>query len=158
MESWDVLRAAVDPVGAKAVAAKLGLSTALVYKWCQEPPINDPEASGARNPLDRMRTLYEVTGDARLVNWLCHAADGFFCPNPHALPASKEEQLLGATQHVVQDFSELLSDISRSIENDGVITAAEAGTIREAWEQLKAHAECFIVACERGAYALPKRR
>ena len=158
MESWEVLRLAVETVGVKAVAAKLGLSSALVYKWCQEPPINDPEASGARNPLDRVRTLYETTGDSRLVNWLCHMAGGFFCQNPHALPASKEEQLLGATQQVVQDFSGLLSDISHSIENDGVITPREAETIRAAWEQLKSHAECFIVACERGRYAQAKKR
>jgi hypothetical protein len=158
MESWEVLREATEQVGVKAVAARLGLSSALVYKWCQEPPIHDPDASGARNPLDRVRLLYEVTRDPRVINWVCHAADGFFVANPHLLPGPKAEQLLGTTQLVVQDFGELLSDISGSIENDGVITAPEAETIRQGWEKLKLHAECFVVACERGMYAQPKRR
>jgi len=158
MESWEVLREATDRVGAKAVAAKLGLSTALVYKWCQEPPTHDPEASGARNPLDRTRILYETTRDARLINWLCNAADGFFVPNPHPLPEPLEEQLLGTTQRVVEDFGQLLSEISRSIENDGLITKGEADKIRQSWEHLKGQAECFVVACERGLYAQPKQR
>jgi hypothetical protein len=158
MESWEILREATDQVGVKAVAAKLGLSTALVYKWCQEPPIHDPEASGARNPLDRLKMLYEVTRDPRLINWLCNGADGFFVPNPHLLPGALEEQLLGTTQRVVEDFGELLSEISRSIENDGLITKAEADKIRQSWEHLKGQAECFVVACEKGLYAHPKRR
>ncbi len=153
MDSWEVLRAAVDPVGAKAVAARLNLSSALVYKWCQEPRSGDePDGSGALNPLDRVRTLYEATRDPRLINWLCSAAGGFFVANPRVAPGEREEQLLGTTQRVVQEFGELLSDISRSIENDGEITPPEAETIRQSWEQLKTAAECFVVACERGLY------
>ena len=158
MESWDVLREATDKVGVKIVAAKMNLSSALVYKWCQEPPSHDPEGSGALNPLDRVRVLYDVTQDPRIINWICGAADGFFVPNPRGTPASQEEQLLGATQQVVEHFGELLSDISRSIENDGVITDTEAETIRQAWEKLKSHAESFVVACERGMYSGPKQR
>jgi len=41
-------------------------------------------------------------------------------PNPHPLPEPLEEQLLGTTQRVVEDFGQLLSEISRSIENDGL--------------------------------------
>lgn len=156
MKSWEVLRDATDQVGVKAVAAKLKLSTALVYKWCQEPASIDPGASGARNPLDRVHTIVEVTNDTRPINWLCNHADGFFVPNPCVTPGAEEEQLLGTTQRVVQDFGELLSDISRSIENDGLITADEADTIRQAWEKLKSQAECFVVACERGMYDQPR--
>lgn len=158
MESWEVLRKATEQVGVKIVAARLGLSSALVYKWCQEPPSSSPDASGARNPLDRVRILYETTQDEGIMRWLCAIADGFFCPNPRALSAPKAEQLLGATQQVVRYFGELLSDISRSIENDGVITPPEAERIRQAWDRLKSHAECFVVACERGAYAHPRRQ
>lgn len=153
MESWELLREATDRVGVKAVAARLHLSAALIYKWCQEPKSTDPDASGARNPLDRLRLLYEITQDARLINWVCRAANGFFTPNPQLHPRSHEEQLLGTTQRVVQDFGELLSDICRSIENDGVITSSEAGTIRQSWERLKMQAESFVVACERGIYS-----
>jgi hypothetical protein len=153
VESWELLREATDRVGVKAVAARLHLSAALIYKWCQEPKSADPDASGARNPLDRVRLIYEITQDARLINWVCQAANGFFTPNPQPLPRSHEEQLLGTTQRVVQDFGELLSDICRSIENDGVITLSEAGTIRQSWERLKMQAESFVVACERGIYS-----
>lgn len=153
MNSWDVLRSATDRVGVKAVAARLNLSTALVYKWCQEPPTDeDPDASGARNPLDRVRALYEVTGDPRIINWLCNAAGGFFVQNPAVRPGREEGQLLGTTQRVVEDFGELLTDISRSIENDGLILRDEAQRIRETWENLKTQAECFVVACEQGLY------
>jgi len=79
-------------------------------------------------------------------------------PNPHPLPEPLEEQLLGTTQRVVEDFGQLLSEISRSIENDGLITKGEADKIRQSWEHLKGQAECFVVACERGLYAQPKQR
>ena len=158
MKSWDVLRDAVDSVGVKVVAAKLNLSTALVYKWCQEPPTDeDRDASGARNPLDRLQTLYEVTHDPRLINWMCQFADGFFVANPTVKPSEREEQLLATTQRVVHDFGGLLSDISRSIENDGQIMPDEAETIRQSWEKLKSLAECFVVACEQGLYRQTKR-
>ena len=157
MQSWQVLREATERIGVKAVAAKLKLSTALVYKWCQESSSDDPDGSGARNPLDRIRTLFELTGDPRIINWLCNAADGFFVANPHPTHAALEEQLLSSTQRVVEDFGELLTDISRSIENDGVITSDEASTIRRSWEELKTQAECFVVACERGVYGKPRR-
>ncbi len=158
MESWELLRDATEQAGVKAVAARLGLSTALVYKWCQEPPTHDPDASGARNPLDRLKMLFEVPREARLINWICNAADGFFVPNPRLPPGERGEQLLGTTQRVVQDFGELLSDISRSIQNDGLITADEAGTIRQSWEKLKSQAECFVAACEKGLYARPPQK
>jgi len=157
VKSWDVLREAVDRVGVKVVAAKLNLSTALVYKWCQEPPTEeDRDASGARNPLDRLQTLYDVTRDPRLINWMCQIAGGFFVANPTVQPGQREEHLLGTTQRVVQDFSELLSSISRSIKNDGQIMPDEAETIRRSWEKLKSLAECFVVACEQGLYRQDK--
>lgn len=158
MESWQVLHEAIDPVGVKLVAARLRLSSALVYKWCQEPHQSDPDASGVLNPLDRLRIIFDATRDPRIINWLCHQAGGFYVPNA-CPPASVDrgEQLLGTTQRVVQDFGQLLTDISRSIENDGLITPGEADTIRQAWETLKSHAECFVTSCERGNYSQPRR-
>src|SRR5512135_3145317 len=104
VESWELLREATEGVGVKAVAARLGVSAALVYKWCQEPRSAELDASGAPNPLDRLKTLYEVTRDPRLVNWLCSVAGGFFVPNPIAKQTDHDEQLLGITQRVVEDF------------------------------------------------------
>lgn len=152
MKSWQVLQAATEHVGIKAVAAKLNLSAALVYKWCQESPQYDPYSSGARNPLDRVRAIYEITRDPRVVNWLCNAADGFFVPNPRHDPRGQDAHLLDATQRVVEEFGELLATVSRSFENDGRITVEEADKIRQSWEELKSQAECFVVSCERGLF------
>jgi len=159
MESWQLLSQAISRVGVKTVAARLKLSSALVYKWCQPPPSPEqPDRSGARNPLDRLRIVLELTGDTRIVNWLCNAVGGFFVANPPPADGLPEEELLGATQRVVEDFSEVLRQISRSIENDGRITLDEADLIRQSWEQLKGRAEQFVVACERGQYSFGRRK
>ena len=152
VKSWEVLRDAADRIGVKALAARLNLSMALIYKWCQEPPKEDPAGSGARNPLDRLKEIVEATGDPRVVNWLCNAAGGFFVSNPEVEPGEAEELLLTTTQRVVMDFGDLLSAVSRSIGDDGQISGAEADHIRQVWETLKTQAECFVVACERGMY------
>ena len=83
MKSYEVIRSAVDEPGVKAVAAALKVSPALVYKWC-EPPADseDPDQSGAKNPLDRVREMYMLTKDIRLVRWLCNEAGGFYVSNP----------------------------------------------------------------------------
>jgi len=152
VKSWEVLRAAADRIGVKALAARLNVSTALVYKWCQEPPGEDPCGSGARNPLDRLREIYEATEDPDVINWLCSAAGGFFVSNAQVEPGETEENLLSTTQRVVEEFGALLAAVSSSIEDDGQISTAEADGIRQAWENLKRTGECFVVACERGLY------
>ena len=153
MQSYEVLREAVDEVGAKALAAELRLSPALVYKWCQESSRADPDASGARNPLDRLADVIRVTGSRDVVNWLCHEADGFFVSNAHVSQSGIETDLLVNTQKLVQDFSQLLLTVTRSIEDDVKIEPTEADRIRRSWEQLKSSAEAFTVACERGLYS-----
>ena len=154
MKSWEVLREAADRIGVKALAAKLNLSTALVYKWCQEPAREDPSGSGARNPLDRLKEIVDATGDPRVINWLCSASGGFYVKNPDVAPGETEEHLLATTQRVVMDFGDLLATVSRSIEDDGQISVQEADRIRQSWEALKTMAECFVVACEHGMYRM----
>src|ERR1700735_177267 len=83
MKSYEVIRNAVDEQGAKAVAAALKVSAALVYKWCELPADKEePDAPGAKNPLDRVREMYLLTKDIRLIRWLCNEAGGFFAANP----------------------------------------------------------------------------
>jgi hypothetical protein len=156
MKSWEVLRQASDGIGIKALAAKLNLSSALVYKWCQEPPSEEePEASGARNPLDRVSAIFQATRDPEVINYLCMVADGFFVQNPAIPVRDPQEPMLAATQRMVQDFAGLLGEISASIEDDGVISESEAGRIRACWERLKSQAEQFVVASEQGIYGKP---
>jgi hypothetical protein len=153
MQSWEVLREAAERIGVKALAGKLRLSTALVYKWCQEVSTSEePAGSGARNPLDRLKIIVEATGDERVVQWLCQVAHGYFVPNPQVDGRHRDEQFLAATQRVVQDFGELLTRVCQSIENDGKITPGEAEAIRRAWDELKSQGECFVAACEQGLY------
>ncbi len=159
MKSYEVIRQAVEEQGVKAVAAALRVSPALVYKWC-EPPAEkeDPEQSGAKNPLDRVREMYLLTKDIRLVRWLCNQADGFFVSNPvPELRKSLEETIFGETRSMVRDFSELLDAVTESFEDDAAIDTKEADTIRQKWEDLKACVERFVISCERGQYVLKKK-
>ncbi len=153
MESYEVLRQAADGIGVKALAAELRLSSAMVYKWCQESNRDDPDASGARNPLDRLADIVRVTGSTDVVNWLCHQAGGFFVENPDLPGESLNLEMLTETQKLVEEFSRLLSTVTRSIEDDGFIEKDESKHIRQSWEQLKSSAEKFSVACEQGVYS-----
>jgi hypothetical protein len=152
MLSHEVLRRAAEPIGIKALAARLRLSPAMVYKWCQESGKDDPDASGARNPLDRLAEIYRATGSVDVINWLCHEADGFFVSNPRPTNENPDTVLIRHTQRLVTEFSHLLLTVTKSLEDDGMIEPREADNIRAAWETLKSSAESFAVACERGAY------
>ena len=160
MKSYEVIKDAVDEPGVKAVAAALKVSPALVYKWC-EPPADsgDPDQSGAKNPLDRVREMYTLTRDIRLVRWLCNQAGGFYVANPpvpagHRLDgtASIPPGVFASTQTMVREFSELLDAVTGSMADDAVIDGGEADLIRTKWEDLKACVETFVVDCERGTY------
>ncbi len=152
MRSHEVLRRAIDTIGVKALAAKLRVSPALVYKWCQEYDPKDRDSSGARNPLDRIADVVSATEDTGVVSWLCHEAGGFFVRNPKPPEMNVDAELLLHTQKLVQEFSHLLATVTQSIEDDGVIEPSEADRIRNDWEVLKSTIEAFTVACERGAY------
>lgn len=149
MNSYEVLKKSVSDLGVKAVASDLGLSTSLIYKWCQ--PSDSVDASGADNPLDRLGRLYDLTQDTGPVQWLCQKANGYFVAN---LPAENIDAipLLHMTRRIVREFSELLDVLTASIENDGVIDMREAARIRIEWEKLKSSAESFVAACEQGHY------
>jgi hypothetical protein len=159
MKSYDVIRQAVDEPGVKAVAAALKVSPALVYKWC-EPSADEsePDQSGAKNPLDRVREMYHLTKDIRLIRFLCNEAGGFFVANPVPnLRKRMDESVVSQTQAMVRDFSVLLEAVTESVENDSVIDSNEADHIREKWEDLKACVEHFAVSCEKGEFRLKKK-
>ena len=157
MKSHEVIRQAVDEPGVKAVAAALKVSPALVYKWC-EPPAEkeDPEQSGAKNPLDRVVEMYRLTKDIKLVRWLCNAAGGFFVSNPDLeMRKSQDQEIYRETRTMVREFSELLDAVTASVEDDSSIDANEADQIRQKWEDLKACVERFVISCEKGHYLKP---
>lgn len=160
MKSYEVIRQAVDEPGVKAVAAALRVSPALVYKWCEQPADSeDPDQSGAKNPLDRLREMYLLTRDIRLIRWLCNEAGGFFVANPvPEIRKTLDEQIFSETRSMVREFSELLDTVTEAYETDDQIDPNEADEIREKWEDLKACLERFTISCERGHYRLQKKK
>jgi hypothetical protein len=159
MKSYEVIRQAVEEPGVKAVAAALKVSPALVYKWCEPPAdVAEPDQSGAKNPLDRVREMYELTKDIRLIRFLCNQAGGFFVANASGdRHTSMDESVVSETRIMVRDFSELLEAVTSSVEDDSMIDQDEADTIRQKWEDLKACVEKFTVACEKGVYRDKKK-
>lgn len=150
--SHDILKKAASGIGVKALAAELRLSPALVYKWCQPHDPDDPDASGARNPLDRVAEIHAATKDPEVINWICHQAGGFFAPNPPHDGRPLSTDLLMGTQGLVKEFSDMLEEVSRSIANDGMICSDEALRIRRHWETLKRVAETFVMDAEEGRF------
>ena len=81
MESHEILRDAFEKTSPKEIASELGISLSLVYKWSQ-PPEEEGQGSGSKNPLDRTTELIRLTRDSRIIQWLCQQSGGFFVRNP----------------------------------------------------------------------------
>jgi hypothetical protein len=160
MKSHEVIRQAVEEPGVKAVAAALKVSSALIYKWC-EPSADesDPDQSGAKNPLDRVHDLHQITQDIRLIRWLCNEAGGFFVANPAPIPEkSSDEAIYAQTRRLVRDFSALLDSVTESVEDDQSVDPQEADQIRQKWESLKSNIERFTILCEQGHFHFDRLR
>lgn len=147
MESYEIFKEAFKKSSPKEIASELGVSLSLVYKWAQE---QSETGSGSRNPLDRLLEIVRLTGELRLVDWLCEKSDGYFVRNP---PSSCEKgfEVLPATNEIVSQFSSLLSRISQAAQ-DNSITLDEAQEIREQWDRLKCYGEGFVRCCEEGDF------
>lgn len=147
MESHEVVRQALDKGNPKEVAAVLGISLSLVYKWAQP---DEGGGSGTANPLDRILQLYELTGDDHVLQWLCMKGGGVFVKNPPS-HCRKGYEVMPATQEIVQQFANLLASISHAA-LDNSITAEEAASIRHVWDELKRFTESFVRCCEEGDF------
>ena len=153
MQSHELLREVFQKCSAKQVAAELGLSLSMIYKWA-EP--DDGTGSGTVNPLDRIESLIRCTNDRRLIQWLCERAGGFFIVNPktnHPHPSF----LIPATNEIVQEFADLLAVIATAA-TDNQISSKEAASIRARWEELKSVTESFVACCEQGNFSALKDR
>jgi hypothetical protein len=145
MQSYELMREVLEKKSPKEIAAEIGLSQSMVYKWGQPRTAG----SGIGNPLDRVEALLQSTGDHRLVQWICERAGGFFIQNPRSIP--HPQYLIPATNQIVQEFADLLHVIAKAA-NDDEITQAEAKQIRARWEELKSVTESFVAGCEKGDF------
>ena len=152
MQSHEMLREVIQKGNAKEIAAEMGLSLSLIYKWA-EP--TEATGSGAANPLDRIEALVRCTNDARIVQWICERAGGFFIKNPKG-QWPHPHFLIPATNQIVQEFADLLSVIA-SAASDNTISKHEAKAIRARWEDLKSVTEGFVRCCEEGNF-MPLRK
>ncbi len=152
MESHEVLRKALRKTSPKAVAADLGVSLSLVYKWAEKP---DDAGSGNKNPLDRLLQIIELADDNGVIDWLCRRRGGHFVKDPE-MHGERFGHVLPATQEIIGQFSNLLSRISDAAA-DYSVTAAEADQIRECWDTLKSYSEAFVRACENGEFRAMSR-
>lgn len=153
MRSYEVLKQVVEEVGAKHVAFDLRVSTSLVYKWCSPPgDPGDLDATGARNPLDRILQISESTHSRLPVEWLCGQVGGYFVESPDSEPEELDAEYLRQTQELVGRFSRLLEVMSSSIAKDSRIDADEARNIRREWRDLQSHGEALVRGCEQGLF------
>ncbi len=149
MQSHELLREVFEKTSPKEVAAALGLSLSMIYKWAEPPEEN--AGSGANNPLDRIDALLRCTSDPRIVQWICQRAGGFYIKNPKHHRAHPEF-LIPATNEIIQEFADLLAVVATAA-GDNHISAAEAKRIRARWEDLKSVTEGFVRCCEEGNFS-----
>lgn len=147
MKSHEVLKQAFESSSPKEIAAELGVSLSLVYKWAQD---TSELGSGSRNPLDRVIELYKLTGNRRILEYICEHSDGYFVRNPIAR-CSGDLEVLPATNEIISQFSGLLMRISEAA-LDHSITNDEAEIIRNSWDKLKGYCEGFVRCCEEGNF------
>src|SRR5438128_7194266 len=104
MHSHEILRDIFQQCSPKQVAAELGLSVSMIYKWAEPPDAG--AGSGSTNPLDRLEALLRCTNDRRLVQWICQRAGGFFILNSK-IDKPHPSFLITATNKIVLVYSEL---------------------------------------------------
>lgn len=153
MQSHELMREIFKKTPAKNIAADLGLSLSMIYKWAEE---DERDGSGIANPLDRIESLLRSTNDRRLIQWVCERAGGFFILNPKT-NKPHPDYLIPATNEIVQEFADLLSVIALAAA-DNQITAKEAKDIRARWEELKSVTEEFVSCCEEGNFSALKEK
>jgi hypothetical protein len=147
-----VLKQSVDRAGPKRVARALDISLSLVYKWTQPPRTkHNPAASGARNPLDKLVTIFHLSQDLEMIHFLCRVAKGYYTSNPDAL-LHGNRNFVTATVRALNDFANMIHHAEQSLTDDGIIDDEESLELRAMWDKLKGQLERFIVSCEEGHF------
>ena len=143
-KSYEVLRRSFKKVGCKNVAAELQLCESLIHQWSR----GQNGKSAARNPLDVVYLLMQITGDREMVKWLCAQADGFFVPNPK-ITHGKRQSLMAAECELVKECGTLLAESFQAVA-EKELSPARVSRLRADWETVKAVAERFVRLVENG--------
>ncbi|MDR2980889.1 MAG: hypothetical protein LBV12_01435 [Puniceicoccales bacterium] len=144
MQSYQVIRNALDKGAPKQIASDLNVSLSLVYKWA-EP---SDGKSGTVNPLERAAQLHQATGDPEIIHWLCKAANGYFIPES----GDHVDTPLNESVHkLVGQFAGLLGEIAQAA-SDNHISREEAIQLRRLWDSLRTATEGFVRGCEKGDF------
>ncbi|MCC7508698.1 MAG: hypothetical protein IT464_04945 [Planctomycetes bacterium] len=151
-DTHKVLKQAVDRAGPKRISRALDVSLSLVYKWTQPPRTKkNPSASGARNPLDKLVTMFHLSQDLEIIHFLCRVARGYYTSNPvHG--NEQTQNFVSATISSLNDFADMIHHAEKSLTGDGMIDDDESKKLRRMWDKLKGRLESFIVACEEGRF------
>lgn len=134
MHAHELMKEVLKQTSAKQLAADLGVSLSLVYRWTEVPT---GEGGSTNSPLERVGQLVRSSGDERIAQWVCEPA--------------RPRNLIPVTNDIVREFADMLATIAQS-SADNVITAEEARRIRARWEQLKSVTEGFVQAAEHGGF------
>lgn len=145
-QSYQVLKEAIKPKGAKFIAESMGLSASIVFKWSQSPF----NAGTAIDPLQRVIELHKITQDDSIIQWICQKTGGVFVRDVEVEELTAGN-LFGGVQDILEEFSEMLSAITVS-KVDGSIDKIETAVIRKEWQEMKAATERFVLSCERGDF------
>ena len=149
MESHEALKDAIGP-HVRDVAKRLRRSPSLIYKWTE--PAEDPDDSGAHNPLD---TLDEIIDEAQRrgrgelalapIYWLNHEHGLVAFRMPVAGPGGAVNRELLRS---IKEFSELAQAAAEALA-DGRVSSPELKRIeREGTEALRAISALMQVAKE----------
>ncbi|OAM90608.1 hypothetical protein OH491_02160 [Termitidicoccus mucosus] len=143
MDSHDVVKQILKEIPAKQIAAELGVSLSLVYKWAEPPLVG----SGASNPLDRTEVLTRISGSIAPLEWLCARMNGTFVPG--APPEVPELHVHRIGPELVRELGRLLGELSETA-TEGDIGKAKIKSLRKQWEHVKKIAEMYVQAAEKG--------
>jgi hypothetical protein len=151
-DTHKVLKQAIDRAGPKRVARALDVSLSLVYKWTQPPRTrHNPNSSGARNPLDKLVAIFQLSQDLELIQFICRVARGYYAANP-VLTGRDNMNFVTETVTALNEFADLLHLAEKSLTDDGRIDEDEGRRLRKHWDRLKGRLEHFITACEEGHF------
>jgi len=142
MESFEVFQEIFSKCSPKILAPELGLKEPSVYKWSAQGELR-------LNPLDRIVSVMQTSGNLLPLHWLCEQFGGYFVHNPE-IKNIKPRPLTPAQNKLVHEFAQMLAFIASEVEKNSL--GKDVNKVRKRWEELKSVTESFVVGCEKGTF------